>query len=427
MSHVKPWQICAIAAFTLAALVPAVTTASAGSINDLIKERLYGNPDDTSTRKPPDGYNLFFIETVGRHGARALVNDDPEQAALGLWNAAEEKGALTDTGESLARDIKTFQAAEREIGYGRLSGLGKEEMKGIGRRTADNYSSFFRWIKSRDKDIATVTTEVTRTEQSAGWLRAGLESGLDSELDGQFATPVEADETMRFSNEATSAGQAMVDKVRNRASLRERSKHVLGTSYKASFVDSLDDPVSAALTLYKLYITAPSMKRETDVRFGRYVPEEDRDALSYYSDVETYYQWGPGVKGETNTFSKARPLLDAFFDRLDRRIEGSPTAAVFRIGHGETIMPFAALIKAPLSHVQTPKGDVFSRITNPWRSAIAGRLSGNIEWTAFRNKAGEVLVTMRYNEVQAQFHSGCTPYKPTSYFYRVEELKDCLR
>ena len=54
----------------------------------------------------------------------------------------------------------------------------------------------------------------------------------------------------------------MVRKVRSSGSVREHAEHLLAPSYKRSFVDSLDDPVGAALDLYKLYITAPGMAKE---------------------------------------------------------------------------------------------------------------------------------------------------------------------
>lgn len=426
MSHTKSWGICALAAFTLAALVSAVPSASAGPDDYYVKERPYGNPKDSSVRKPPDGYTLFFIETVGRHGARSLVDSGPEQDALKVWNAANDKKALTDTGKTLARDIKAFQAEERAIGYGELSDLGRREMYGIGRRTGDNYTTFFDSVRKKDETIATYTTEITRTKASASALRDGLEGGFGKSLDGQLASNVVADKLLRFSGSTSSSGKAMVAQVLRRTSVRDHAEHMLRASYKASFVDSLDDPVGAALDLYKLYVTAPGMQKETDITFSRYVPEGDRETISYATEVGTFYRHGPGVKGETNSFSKARPLLTDFFKHLDQRIEGGSKAAVFHVAHGETTMPFAALIKAPGSHVQMPKGVAYGRSKNPWRGSVAGRLSGNIEWTAFRNKDRKVLVTMRYNEVQVRFHAGCTPYKDGSYFYRVSELKDCL-
>ena len=199
MSHVKPWQICAVATVTLAAMVPAVPAVSAGSGEQYANQTPYGNPKDTSVRKAPTGYSMFFIETVGRHGARSLVDDGPEQAALRIWKKAEEKKALTATGTTLARDIKRFQDAERGIGYGNLSGLGRDEMHGIGRRTADNYPSFFSAIRKKSETIATVTTDVTRTKQSASSLRDGLEDGFGRSLDSLLAKPVEANDLMRFS------------------------------------------------------------------------------------------------------------------------------------------------------------------------------------------------------------------------------------
>lgn len=426
MSPAKSWLLCAVAAFTLAALVSAVPSASAGPDDHYVKERPYGNPKDSSVRKPPSGYSLFFIQTVGRHGARSQVNDNAEQDALSVWNAAQKRNALTDTGKRLGRDIKEFQAAERKIGYGELSDLGRREMFGIGRRTGDNYSSFFQSVRKKDETIATVTSEIGRTKDSAGALREGLAHGFGRSLDGQLAKNLVRDELLRFSGSMSSAGRAMVEQVLRRTSVRDHAKHMLRASYTSSFVNSLDDPVDAALDLYKLYITAPGMRKETDLTFSRYVPADDRETISYASEVDTFYKYGPGVKGETNTFRNARPLLKDFFDHLDARIAGGKRAAVFHVAHGETTMPFAVLIKAPGSHVQMPKGEAYGRSKNPWRGSVAGRLSGNIEWTAFRNQDRKVLVTMRYHEVPIRFHSRCTPYKEGSYFYRVSELKSCL-
>jgi hypothetical protein len=117
-------------------------------------------------------------------------------------------------------------------------------------------------------------------------------------------------------------------------------------------------------------------------------------------------------------------VLDDFFTALDRRIAGGSTAAVFRLAHGEVTMPFAALIKLPGSEQQASRA--FSYGSNPWRGSVAGRLGGNIEWAAYRNAAGEVLVTMRHNEQPVQFNASCTPSAAGAYFYRLDQLKKCL-
>jgi hypothetical protein len=218
----------------------------------------------------------------------------------------------------------------------------------------------------------------------------------------------------------------MTEEIRGRDAIRGYATDLLRTLYTPTFVDGIDDPVGAALDVYKLYSTAPGMAKETHITFGRYVPQADREPLSYATDAETFYRYGPGVEGETSSFDKARPLLADFFKAIDDRVAGSSTAAVFRIGHGETTMPFAALIKAPGSEKQVPAGDRFTRGTNPWRGAVAGKLAGNIEWSAFTNDAGNVLVTMRYNEKPVPFNASCKPEAEGSLFYPLTELKRCL-
>ena len=425
MQHVKPWQICAVAAVTLAALVPAATSASSGVYHNYANQTTYGNPKDTDVRTPPEGYWVFFLETVGRHGARSLTSTDVEKDVLELWESAEQKNALTDQGKSLASVVRQFQAVEREIGYGEQSELGRQEMRGIGRRTGANYASFFARMRKYDHKILTVTSDVLRTKQGATAIRNGLGDGLDFNPDRLFLSPLES-ERLQFGNRASSHGAEMIDRVRSRKSIVEHAEHLLADSYDQWFVNDLDDPVGAALDIYLLYSTAAGLQEETTINFNRYVPEADRAAMSYATDVRTFYRYGPGVKGETNTFEDARPVLKDFFERLDRRIDGGSTAAVFRVAHGETTMPFAALIKAPRSQEQTPRGEPYDRDTNPWLGSYAGRLSGNIEWTAVRNKDRKVLVTMRVHEVPVKFHSGCEPYKEGSWFYTVPELKSCL-
>jgi hypothetical protein len=420
--HVKPWQAAAVVAV---ALVGLASSAAAGSEHDYANQTQYGTPE-ASVHEPPEGYEMFFLETVARHGARSLTGDDGEQEALKLWQRASDQGGLTERGQTFARDLKRFQEAEEKIGgYGMLSGLGREEWQGIGKRHAETYADFFTRLDRRDEKIATVTTSVERTKQSAEAMHEGLADG-DLNLKSELAPITQSDPLLRIHNQASPAGKAMTEEIVDRDAIREHAESVLRTIYVPEFVDSIKDPVDAALVIYKLYSTAPGMAKDTDVTFARYVPEDDREPLSYATDAETFYQYGPGIEGETNTTDNARPLLDDFFKTLDARIDGSSTAVVYRFAHGETTMPFAALIKAPGSEEQVPEGERFTRGDNPWRGAVAGRLAGNIEWSAFRNDEDEVLVTMRYNEEPVRFNSDCSAYKKNSYFYRPAELKECL-
>ena len=59
----------------------------------------------------------------------------------------------------------------------------------------------------------------------------------------------------------------------------------------------IDDPVEAALDIYKLYITAPGMRKETNITFARYVPQDDRETLGYATEVEDVLPVRPGREG----------------------------------------------------------------------------------------------------------------------------------
>lgn len=380
----------------------------------------YGDPASTSIVAPPAGYELFFVENVGRHGARSMVSAGTEKRVLAVWKAASRKGALTSRGKRLDDQVRAFQRAEKKVGYGNLSTVGKAEWRGIGRRTATTYGGFFSAASARGEKVAMQTSPVYRTKQSANYFRLGLQ-GVVPNL---ATSPRTVNQDLLIEEGSTKAGRAQIAQVRTRIAVRAAAKDVLLRVYKKSYVKRLKDPVGKALDIYLLYSTAPGMAGDTSVTFAEYVPVSAARYLAEATDVSNFYRFGPGVTGQTSSYKQARPVLKDFFSALDKRIAGGSTAAVFRLAHGEVTMPFAALIKAPGSHQQSP--GYWSYGSNPWRGFVAGRLAGNIEWAAYRNATGEALVTMRYNEQPVQFNASCTPSAQSPYFYRVAELKRCL-
>lgn len=408
-------------ALTSAALT--LTSANADIVgNDrfFANQTTYGDPAATSLVAPPSGYQLFFVENVARHGSRSLTTNGAEQRALAVWSAASRRGALTTRGKKFASQVRTFQKAEKKLGYGNLSSVGKTEWRGIGRRTAENYRGYFTTAAARGEKIAVQTSPIYRTKQSATYMRAGMEGRIPSLLTGSRVV----NQDLLIEDGSTKAGRSAIAKVMRRSSVKAAARKVLLRLYKKSYVNRLSDPVGKALDVYLLYSTAPGMASDTRVTFADYVPISAAKGLAEAVDARNFYRFGPGVAGESSSYEQARPVLNDFFSALDTRIAGGSTAAVFRNAHGEVTMPFAALIKAPGSEKQAMRA--FSYGSNPWRGFVAGRLAGNIEWAAYRNASGEVLVTMRQNEQPVQFNASCSPSAAGAYFYRVSELKRCL-
>jgi len=380
----------------------------------------YGDPASTSIVTPPAGYELFFLENVGRHGARSLTSTGTEKRALAVWKAASRKGALTSRGKKFDDQLRTFQRAEKKLGYGNLSTVGKAEWRGIGRRTATTYGTFLTAASAKGEKVAMQTSPVYRTKQSANYFRLGLQGVVP----GLTTAPRTVNQDLLIEEGVSKAGRAAIAKVERRASVKVAARQVLLRLYKTSYVNTLSDPVGKALDVYLLYSTAPGMASDTRVTFADFVPASAAKQLAEAVDASNFYRFGPGVSGQSSSYKKARPVLKDFFSSLDARIDGGSTAAVFRLAHGEVTMPFAALIKAPGSQQQASRA--FSYGSNPWRGFVAGRLAGNLEWAAYRNAGGEVLVTMRYNEQPVQFNASCTPSASSPYFYSVSQLKSCL-
>ncbi len=409
----------------IAILVAVTATAQAETTIDAhhyANQTPYGNAASSAIRQAPEGYRLTFVETVGRHGARTLTSSARERRSLTIWNRAKKAGQVTDAGEGFADDVAAFQAPEQRIGYGNLSELGAVEWQGIGRRTATLYRGLLADAAATGDAVVVKTSPVQRTVESADAMREGLDAvvpGLDV---GEYVTDAPR---LLIGNGASPAGNRATERALARPDVLAAATHLLEQVYTPAFVATIDDPVAAALDVYLLYSTAPGLAAETSVTFARYVPLEDAAVLGSAVDAENFYQFGPGVEGEDSSYAAARPLLDDFLTSLEERLAGGSTAAVFRLAHGETTMPFAALLGLPGSDVQVAADDTFSYADNPWRGYVAGRLGGNIEWAAYQDGAGKALVTVRHNEQPVRLTDRCRETVP--YFYRPAELERCLR
>lgn len=221
---------------------------------------------------------------------------------------------------------------------------------------------------------------------------------------------------------------------------------------------SIESVVDAAMDLYNLYIIAADMTEENagshTFGFDQYFADIDRtegETFAWILDAEDFYEKGPSVAGQTETYRIAQPLLDDFFNSIDDRVDGGTTVATFRFAHAETIIPFAALIKAPGSEEQIPQDKIYDPLgllgdqgyQSNWYGETVTPMAANIQWdVATRDgidpktgKAYTPLIRMLYNEKEVAFGgtntlarglSSCTPVAEGSTWYKESELKSCL-
>ena len=212
---------------------------------------------------------------------------------------------------------------------------------------------------------------------------------------------------------------------------------------------SIESVVDAAMDLYNLYIIAADMQEEnTDAHrfdFGKYfegIDSIEGETFAWILDAEDFYEKGPSYAGQDETYRIAQPLLDDFFNSIDERVAGGTTAATFRFAHAETIMPFAALIKAPGSEEQIPQDKIYDPLDllgdqgyqSNWYGESVTPMAANIQWDVATKdgkdpktgKAYTPLVRMLYNETEVPFNASCTPVAEGSTWYKESELKSCL-
>ena len=408
----------------------AIPGPQAGNLEDARaygSETPYGNVASSEILEPPKGYSLFFVETVGRHGSRTSVPGEEYSRILKLWEQAKKENALTENGEDLKADIERFKADEKKLGAGQLTSIGKLELHGLGRRTADNYSDFFSRVQDDGDEIAFVTSPLKRTKDSAAAMKSAI---TERYPDLKVAKDAVSKRTLRISGNSSAIGRDHIRRLKKGQDIEQAAHNALSNIYQPLFIEQMKDPVEAAIDLYRLYQRGPGMRSETDVSFEKYMDRADAEVIGAEQAGEKFYRYGPGIRDEDVSYRAAKPLLRDFMKRLQERVDGGKTAAVFRHAHGETVMPFTALTQLRDSNYQEPKGGVYTAASNPWRSYISGLIGGSVEWAAYRNKAGKVLLTLRFNEVPSRFSKACKfeVEKPEveSGFYTLGEIKSCI-
>ena len=407
----------------LASLIPGPQDGNFQSARMYASEAPYGNAATSKIVQPPEGYTLFFIQTVGRHGSRASVSAADEKDVLKYWKRAKDADALTATGEQLKEDIERFQAAEKELGYGELSSLGRSELAGIGRRTADNYAEFFSRAQEDGDEIAFVSSPVRRTKDSADAMKGAIKQRFP---DLKFAKNAVSERTLVVEGNPSLIGLEHLSRYKKLPDLAIAANNVVANVFTPEYIATLKNPLNAALAIYKVFQRAPGLVAETDVTFKEYVDAADAEILGQYETAQKFYRYGAGIRGEDQTYRGAKPLLNDFMKRLQQRVDGGKTAAVFRHAHGETVIPFTALTQLRSANQQEPKGGLYGDEFNPFRGWRSGAIGASIEWAAYRNKNGKILLTLRFNEEPSRFSKACKPTEPDGPFYTLKEIKSCI-
>lgn len=405
--------------------------------------------DPATYQAPPAGFRPVFTEHVARHGSRALSSAKYDELALRMWEQAASENALTALGRQFGDDVRSLRAATTALGYGNLTRRGTQEHQGLATRVHQRLPELFDQISADKQHIAVVTSGKDRAVDS-GRVFADALATADPAV-AALIEPARTDRDLLYFHKTNAEYQNYLDNDPRLAQVLRRiadlpRTHQVATSvlrriFAPPFVDRLTagaydfvatdgthitNEVEAVGVIYDLYAIAPAMSGEGAWHFDRVIDGENAQWLGYLSDAEEFYQKGPAFAGDDITYRMADVLLDDLFTKLEAKRAGtSDLGAEFRFTHAEEIIPLAALMKLPGSTQAMPPEQLFTYAENPWRGAQVAPMAANIQWDMYQRDS-DYLVRMLYNEQQIAFQPGCTPVRPGSFFYRLDELERCF-
>ncbi len=370
----------------------ASNAASAGAVA--------GREEDPS---PPAGYSPFFINHVGRHGARHVTNLKELLSLDHFLQSADEARALRADGERLKKMVYSILEVEKKYPPGGLSGIGGTEQYGIGKRMGDRFSEL---IRQPGDCLQVTTTPEERTVQSAEHFLEGLAAAP-----GCLTRITNDSIQLRFFSVSPAyiafAKRGAWKKIQARLDSSEAVKSVntaiLHRLFDSAFVGHLEQgqletfggPAAFTAALYAAAVIVPGLAdeirtagfRPSDLNIFSLLSSAEAEELAFVDGSKDFLAKGPGIDTNGIQVRVAAPLLADFVQSSDEWLGAGKQGADLRFAHAETIAPIAALMG--LEGAATAVNDPF-RYTEVWKTGQVIGFSANIQWIFYRKTAEKV-------------------------------------
>ena len=383
----------------------------------------------------PKGFKPFYISHYGRHGSRYEQNSTFGRNAQMGFAYLDSLGLLTPAGKSLWNDVEAVVAAH--VGMeGSLTPRGAREHKMLAARMADRYPEVF-----KDKNRQEVNS-FSSTNFRCIVSMCNFTNSLKEKFPKQEFTFTSAERFMAYINpslsvrrpgEAPRVRPAMPAGPRPAAPAAPRG-YTPATGEPGydftRFLTPLVTDLNAALKalgnpeqfVRAIYTTGGLCQvidfLGIDIYRKYFTPEE----LAYFwgsGNDSIYRMWGGSVENGDVIRYAIRPLMMDFIEKADAAMQpDSHRAADLRFGHDTSILPLFALMG-----VDDLQGRVFpyrEAHLNGWYAFFQVPMATNCQMIFYKNKKGEVLTKVLYNEKEVKI-PGIEPVSGP--YYRWPELK----
>lgn len=361
----------------------------------------------------PDGFKPFYINHIGRTGARYLSKSRFIYYLKNILIDAKLKGLRTSKGDELFSKLNDLELFEQEH-YGLLSNIGKTMEFQIGDRTFKNFPNVF----SQDKIIYANATYVKRTQESMDAFLTTFKEKIPSKNIKTSINNID-DPILRFFDlnkiylnfKEEGKWKKCLNSFENRSEIYEK---VTDQFFDKKYPLSKKEKLNFSSILYKIY--GNQFNVDYNVKLGDYF---DKKSLKYFwenRNSEIYLSKGPSLKGTVLPTNISFALLKDFIKTSDNAIKNRTIASNFRFGHSKTIISFASLLGISFASKQVTKVE---DIKNVFKDYEISPMGANIQWIFYSNNKNEILVKMLYNEKEINFpiDSNIKPY------YRWNDIK----
>lgn len=374
---------------------------------------------------PPKGYKPVFVEYVGRHASRFFTKPGSDAYLLKIMNGADR----TLLGSEILIAIKRIDSIQHSQ-YGHITLSGRDELRGIGQRMRENYSSAW-----QNRGIDIVWTDEIRTHQSEAAFMQGFGKYDLSEI--HLSSPPDSlNDALRFFKISPAylkykSGNFIKEKtdslLQSGRSLRV-SRDVCGRIFK-----TYDTVSSWKITnaLYDMYCLLPSIKKEIAAKgwseeaftaLHKAFSRADLQWLDIVNQAEDFYEKGPGEDINGIQIKIAVPLLADFLYSIEKEIrQPDYLDAKLNFTHAEAISPFATIMEIKqASHISS---SVFDYAEN-WQADKIMQMGSNIQWILYSNGKTYLLkVLLNEKEVALPISTDTFPYYQWEDVYRFYTAK----